>query len=115
MTIKEISIIADRIKDLRTRAGLTQRELANDLGVSQNAISRMEDKGGGTIQFLLDLLAYFESKYDMSCFLQSDFKVEKTKEVSYRPLDSVATERLVMLKEKIDSEIESIISLFPGN
>jgi len=115
MTIKEISVIADRIKDLRTRAGLTQKELAIELGVAQNAISRMEDKGGGTIQFLLDLLAYFETKFDVSCFLQLDFKVEKTKAVSYRPLDSVAVERLVMLRDQIDSEIESIISIFPSN
>jgi transcriptional regulator with XRE-family HTH domain len=39
--------LAQMLFDLRTEAGLTQRELAERIGTTQSAISRLEDGGGG--------------------------------------------------------------------
>lgn len=115
MTIENIGEIGNRVKDLRIRAGLTQKALADGLNVSQNAISRMEDKGGGTVQFLLDVLRFFETRYDVSCFLQKGFSVDKAKVINVRPLDTVAAERLKMLQEEINHEINHLIGLFEQN
>ena len=39
--------LAQMIFDLRTQAGITQRELADRIGTTQSAISRLEEGGGG--------------------------------------------------------------------
>lgn len=115
MTIDNVEVIGTRIRELRTRAGLTQKGLAEALNVSQNSISRMEDKGSGTTQFLLDLLRFFEAKYDVSCFLQKNFSAEKAKVRIAKPMDTIAVERLKLLQENLNAEVNDLIGLFERN
>lgn len=56
---------AERLKDLRTEKGLTQRQLAKATGLSQTAIAQWENKlrqpGAGVI---IILARYFEISAD---------------------------------------------------
>lgn len=56
---------ADRIKELRTGAGLSQMQLAKQIGVSQSAVAKWElQKTEPTASALILLAKYFDESTD---------------------------------------------------
>lgn len=63
----------DRLKELRTAKGLTQKQLANVLNVSSNTVHCWEcDKQEPSMTMLLKLSDYFEVTLDY-LFAKSDY------------------------------------------
>jgi transcriptional regulator with XRE-family HTH domain len=65
---KRVEVVQDLalgqlIYDLRTRAGLSQRELAEKMGTTQSVISRLEE-GGGEARNRIDTLARVATALD---------------------------------------------------
>ena len=61
LTLKTVKThIADLVKTLRTRKGLTQEELAEQLGMSRLTIQNLEAGKNPTIDTVLKVLQYFD-------------------------------------------------------
>lgn len=103
--------IGKRIKDLRIKANQSQEFVAEQLNTSQNIISRMEKGDGASLQMFLAVISYYGNFYNMDNFLSEDFNVTDVEPSQMTGLDSLAIEKLKMLKDETVSEIEKVISL----
>jgi len=55
-----------RIKELRKKAGLTQEQLAEDLGVSREALAKIETgKNGTSVDAIVNFASYFNVTTDI--------------------------------------------------
>jgi len=60
-----VSSVGERIKDLRTAAGLSQQGLANELGISIKSIQRYEKNANEPSRYVTKLIAtYFAVSTD---------------------------------------------------
>lgn len=112
LTVKEIG---RRIKDLRIKANQSQEYVAEQLNTSQNIISRMEKGDGASLSMFLSIITYYRGLYNMDNFLAEDFNISEVEPSNMTGLESLAIEKLNMLKEEMTSEIEKVISLIQKN
>lgn len=77
-----------RLKAVRSNVlKMSQGELANELGVIQPLVSRLENGLGGTIELLFEIVAYFYQKgYPAYSLFYKDFNIEDFKPVSFTKL-----------------------------
>lgn len=77
-----------RLKAVRSNVlKMSQGELANELGVIQPLVSRLENGLGGTIELLFEIVTYFYQKgYPAYCLFYKDFNIEDFKVVSQTKL-----------------------------
>jgi transcriptional regulator with XRE-family HTH domain len=108
LTVKELG---RRIKDLRIKANQSQEFVAQQLNTSQNIISRMEKGDGGSMQMFLSVITYFRGFYNLDNFLAEDFSISDVETTHMTGYDSIAIEKLNMLKDEMAAEIEKVISL----
>lgn len=61
--------VAELVRDLRTNAGLTQRELAERIGTSQSTIARLEDAdySGHTLNVLSRICEALDRNLELRC------------------------------------------------
>lgn len=57
----DVKVLGERLRILRNHEGLTQKELANRVGVTQTAISRLENGEEVYASALLSVLNYFQN------------------------------------------------------
>lgn len=57
----DVKVLGERLRILRNHEGLTQKELANRVGVTQTAISRLENGEEVYASALLSVLKYFQN------------------------------------------------------
>jgi transcriptional regulator with XRE-family HTH domain len=107
--------IGRRLKDLRVKANQSQEFVAAQLNTSQNIISRMEKGDGASLQMFLNVITYYRSIYNMDNFLAADFDVSDVEPSHMTGLESLAIEKLNMLKDEMTSEIEKVIALIQKN
>ena len=114
LTTKEIG---NRLKLLRMKAGLSQEEVASGVGTSQNLISRIE-AGQGTLEMCLNVLNFFGERFNIDNFLAANYTLDSIitgPSLNIMPLESVAAERLAILKEEINKELDYSIKLLKGS
>lgn len=56
----DVKVLGERLRVLRNHVGLTQKELANRVGITQTAISRLENGEEVYASALLSVLTYFQ-------------------------------------------------------
>lgn len=97
--------IGERLKQLRLASNLSQAEIAQKLNTHQNAISRMENGQGGTIDLLFDLVSYYSNVFYVGNFFHSHFEVLLSTDVEDKGLQF---KELIneILKEHIQSTNE---------
>ncbi|MBQ7380150.1 MAG: helix-turn-helix transcriptional regulator [Clostridia bacterium] len=70
--------IADTIRNLRKKMGITQEELANEIGVTAQAVSKWErGEGYPDITLLPDIAEYFHVTLDILCGIDEQKKREQ--------------------------------------
>ena len=72
---REKASIASQIYDLRTQAGLTQKQLAELIGTNQSVISRLEDAdyNGYTFSMLNRIASALHSKVEIRLVPRNDY------------------------------------------
>ncbi len=66
-----MKIFAERLKELRIEEGLSTRELAKRIGVSNMAISRWErDERTPNLEVVVEIAKYFKVSTDYLCGLE---------------------------------------------
>ena len=108
LTIKEVG---KRIKDLRIKANQSQEYVAEQLKTSQNIISKLENGKGGSLQMFLAVITYYRRLFDVDDFLSEEFNIYDVEPARMSGLESLAIEKLNMLKEEMSSEIDKVIAL----
>ena len=107
---------SSRLKLLRKEAGLSQKELANEVNKTQVQISNLESGNAGTIETLIDVLELYHPTFIIRNLYGPDFsKSDIKKNVFQNPINSVVVERLKLLKEEINNEIGDNIKLLEQN
>ena len=75
-TISEADMINERIKQLRQGKGMTQVDLANELGVSKQCVSNWEnDYIQPSIEMLIKLAEYFKVSTDYLLGIDNDLTI----------------------------------------
>jgi transcriptional regulator with XRE-family HTH domain len=78
--IEQRFALGELIYELRTNAGLSQRELAERMGTTQSVISRLEEGGGGRPR--LDTLARVATALDRHLVVARAYSVPRTADTS---------------------------------
>lgn len=111
MIISE-TILGERLRSLRKRLGVRQEDIAKNIGVHQNVISRLESGKGGNIENLLMLTNYFSDFFYLDKLFSEGFAVTELSNTSEKEMiQSVVMERIRDFKGIIDQEISTIIDL----
>jgi len=95
---------------MRKSLDMLQGDVAKHLKLNQNAVSRIENGAGGGINVLLKLLNFYSEFFEVEHILSPKFEIVK-RSVSPKPLESVAIERLKLLQQEFNGEIEELILL----
>ena len=98
-----------KIEELREKAGITQGEIANVLGVSQSNYSKYEL---GTVKPNIDLLTKIADYYGVSLDYLCDRKL--TEKLQVRSLDDLDTEILNSLQELNKEQKAKVIGFIYG-
>ncbi len=69
-------ILGNRIRMIRCRLGLTQKQLAEATFLSQSAMSRLENGEEVYASVLLAILYYFQGKINLDYLFSQDFNIE---------------------------------------
>lgn len=72
----DLMTIGSRLRQIRSEMGLSQKALASDIGVSQTAVSRLENGEDIYASALLAILMYLRSKVSLDYLVSSDFSVD---------------------------------------
>ena len=59
-----MSLFSDRVKELRKSKGLTQRQVANALGITERSYQRYEAENNPNNETLIKLADYFDVSTD---------------------------------------------------
>ena len=111
MTITQ-TIIGERLKAMRKHLGLGQKDIAKNIGVNQNVISRLESGKGGNIENLFLLTNFFSGFFYLDRLFSEHFAVMELSNMSEKDMiDSVAVERLNVLKKMVEEEINNVTDL----
>lgn len=107
-----LDILGERLRSMRKQLGVRQEDIAQDLGVHQNVISRLEGGKGGSIENLLLLTNYFSGFFYLdNLFCEHFIPIELSNIPDKIKIESVAIERLEMFRSAVDDEIKTIIGL----
>ena len=105
-----LKLLGGRLKAMRKALDMLQGDVAQHLGVKQNAISRIENGAGGDINVLLKLLNFYSDFFVVEHILSQRFEVVRISDTA-GPMESVAIERLKLWKEEFNEEVGKIIDL----
>jgi transcriptional regulator with XRE-family HTH domain len=108
-----LKLLGGRLKEMRKALDMLQEDVAKHLDVNQNAISRIENGAGGGINVLLKLLNFYSEFFVVEHILSQKFEVVRKTDIP-GPIQSVAIERLNLLKNELMEEIEHINHLLSG-
>ena len=102
-----------RIKELRTKAGISQKKLAEIVGVSQQAINKYENHSTEPdIETLRRMATYFDTSVDYIVEHDDPASVMRDSELSDRELELLSLYR--SLSPKQQKTVEIILVYFKG-
>lgn len=111
MVISE-AILGERLRSMRKHLGVLQTDIAKNIGVHQNVISRLESGKGGSIENLLMLTNYFSEFFYLDKLFSENFVIMELSNLSEKEMmESIAIEKLKQFKEAFDEEINAIVDL----
>ena len=95
----------ENLKKLRTEAGITQTQIADDLGILQNTYSNYENnKYEPDIPTLLKIADYFDISMDYLCNRKYSGKI------GYIPKDKVdLVAQVIMLNDSQSKQVEAFV------
>lgn len=79
--------IGERLRQLRVASNLSQIEIAKKLDTHQNAISRMENGQGGTLDLLFLMVNFYSKIFYVGNFFHSHFEVMLNSDVEEKGLE----------------------------
>lgn len=94
----DLRILGGRLRQIRKKHGLTQKNLAQLTNTTQTAVSRLENGEEVNASMLVALLMYFHERYSLDNLFSEDFDIN-----SYRqpPLN----------REEIRHQLEQLLHL----
>jgi transcriptional regulator with XRE-family HTH domain len=105
-----LKLLRGQLKAMRKALDMLQGDVAQHLGVKQNAISRIENGAGGGINVLLKLLNFYSDFFVVEHILSPKFEVVRKSDTT-GPLESVAIEQLKLWQKEFNEEVGKIIHL----
>ena len=99
--------LGQRLRVIREFIGLSQSQLAENVGCRQTAISNLENGQGGSISVLLSILSFFSDYVFIDCIFKEKFILisDKRKEEAKRSSYDTIVAELIRESEK-DLEIK---------
>ena len=89
------------LKELRTRYGISQQQLADEIGVSQQSINKYENHNAEpSIDTLKDLAAYFHTSIDYLVGYDSKEPINKTEAALLHIFNSMTAEQQTIFIEQ---------------
>lgn len=106
-----LKVLGERLYEFRKELNLSQGEVAQTLGCQQNAVSRIENGRGGSIDFLLDMINFYKQYFIIDTLFSSSFQVMRQNEDASATIHHIIIERLRVLGEDVRTETEQLIKL----
>lgn len=103
-------LIGDKIKELREKKGLTQKELAEEIGVAQSTVAMIESgKNKGSIETLSKIANYFNVSIDYLTTTEEklSFAMDSLKKIHKLTKEGV-------YNEQKENKIETLAAHFEG-
>lgn len=103
-------MIGDKIKELREKKGLTQKELAEEIGVAQSTVAMIESgKNKGSIETLSKIANYFNVSIDYLTTTEEklNFAMDSLKKIHKLAKEGVNNEQK-------ENKIETLAAHFEG-
>lgn len=105
----DIKIFTKRLRDVREMLGLTQKEVAEQSGISSLNVSRMEISGKGRADVLFQLIAFYSTHISIDILLDNKawFNAVEDKDLLLRKpyMTSVLGEKLRIMKDHVRRDI----------
>jgi transcriptional regulator with XRE-family HTH domain len=108
-----LSDIGEKLSTFRKTLGLSQKEVAEAMGVYQSQVSKIESGEGGSIETLLEILNYYGTTYQVNFIFAAEFDVVKHApgETLTSPYNSIAVEKLSLLGEEFNARLTEVKKL----
>ncbi|UZR99611.1 helix-turn-helix domain-containing protein [Chondrinema litorale] len=107
----DLKLIGERFRMLRTELDLSQKQIAEQLDVHQNAISRLEKGIGASLELFLKLVSFYSNYFVVDKILAKYFSVVRKDDSTMSYLDDVAIEKLKQVQEDFNKGVADIITL----
>ncbi len=108
-----VQLLGERLKSLRLHLQLRQEDIAKNLQINQNVISRIENgSNNGRIENLLLLINYYGKFCLVDNILSETFVVIELNSISEQnKYESIAAEKLKLTRDIIHQELSNLIHL----
>lgn len=107
-----LSAIGEKLIALRTSLGLSQKNIADAMGVSQTQISKMENGKGGSIDLLLQVFEFYGTTHQATFVFTDAFEVVLPPQVPASALHhTIALEKLTLLEGEISQQLGEVKKL----
>ena len=105
----DVITLGKRLRDIRIRCGITQKEVAAELKVTQSAVSKVECGGVVVSPILLKFLSYYMTQVNIDVLLSDEWELIGDDDRLFNKnveINSVAAEKVKMLREDIDKSLK---------
>ncbi len=106
-----LTVLGERLYEFRKELNLSQGEVAKSLGCQQNAVSRIENGRGGSIDFLLDMINFYKQHFIIDHLFSASFQVMRQNEDASATMHHIIIERMKVLGEDVRTEMDQLIKL----
>ncbi|MFD1187202.1 helix-turn-helix domain-containing protein [Pontibacter rugosus] len=107
-----LSAIGEKLIVLRTTLGLSQKNIADAMGVSQTQISKMENGKGGSIDLLLQVFEFYGGTHQVKFVFTDAFEVVMPPQDPTTTLyNNIALEKLTLLEGEITHQFSEVKKL----
>ena len=108
-----LSDIGGKLSAFRKTMGLSQKGVAESMGVHQTQISKLENGEGSSIELLLQVLNYYGTTYQVQFILADVFDIVMgtASEPLASPYNSIAVEKLSLLGEEVQAKLAEVKKL----
>lgn len=115
----DFEIFAARLKNLRKKSGISQKDLANKINVTYATLSSYENGSGGkvpSLEVIIKIAHYFNVsiEYLLGLDKQEKFEIYSTKEAAYKSLIIALTNLPVELEKNTDEFTGAVKLIFSG-
>lgn len=101
-------VLGKRFKILRDMLGFTQTEVAEQLGVTQTYITRLENGNGVNSDFLIKILSFYGQYISIDRLLNENISIhEIMQEELATPTSELIKARISLMQESVNKLLES--------
>lgn len=104
-------ILGQRLRQIRKRLGITQKQLAEATNLTQSVMSRMEKGEEIYASALLSIIYFYQGKINLNYLFSPDFNVESDRLLSYNEGELLSFRRqLDIIADIVSSANETSLS-----